>query len=410
MTQKRACITGLGIIAPIGCGIEKFWTAALAGTNGIRPITSFDTSDFKTKVGGEVLDFNPTDFLAQGEIARMGRASQFAVAATRMALADAGLVLESEDSSRIAVCMGTTMGEPQILEQGIMAKYNNNNLEDAISPLLPRQYPCSVIPANVARSCNIKGQVIIIPTACAAGNYAIGYAFDLIRMGRADVVIAGGADPLSRIAFTGFNRLLATADTACRPFDKNREGMAVSEGAGVLIIESEEHAQRRNAPIYAEILGYGLGCDAHKMTIPDPEGLGGILAFQKALSASNIAPTDIDYVSAHGTGTGENDKCETMILKKVLGDHAYKVAISSLKSMIGHTMGAASAIEACASALMIKHQTALPTINYETPDPDCDLDYVPNVSRAIKINTIVSNAYAFGGNTSAIVLRRYVRS
>jgi 3-oxoacyl-[acyl-carrier-protein] synthase II len=258
----------------------------------------------------------------------------------------------------------------------------------------------------VARYFRIKGKVIIIPTACAAGNYAIGYGMDLIKLGIADIVLAGGSDPFSGIAFTGFNRLLATTPDVVRPFSKNRSGMAVSEGAGMLVMESLEHAQNRGAKILAELLGYGIGCDAHKMTIPDPEGRGGILALKRAISDAGIKPSDINYINAHGTGTGENDKVETFIAKQVLGEHAGKISMSSTKSMIGHTMGAASAIEACACILMMMNNTILPTINYDEPDPECDIDCVPNKARLAKLDIVVSNAYAFAGNCSSLVLAR----
>jgi 3-oxoacyl-[acyl-carrier-protein] synthase II len=406
MTEMRIVITGIGLSTPIGTGVDTFWKAALAGTNGIRPIASFDTTDFKTKTGGEAIDFNPASFIDKEKIGRMGRGSQLAVAAAKMAVRDSGLNLSALDPYRLGVSVGTTMGEPQILEQSINIKYKSSSL-DAVPADLPRQYPCGAIPANIAREFNIKGPVIIIPTACAAGNYAIGYAYDLIQLGRVDAVICGGSDPFSRIAFTGFNRLLATTDAVCRPFSKNRDGMAVAEGAGMMVIEPLEAARRRNAPIYAEILGYGLACDAFKMTIPDPDGTGGIMSLQRALKHAHISPDKIDYINAHGTGTKENDKVETFIVKQVLGDHAKKCPITSLKSMLGHTMGAASAIEAVASALMIKNKTILPTINYDEPDPECDLDYVPNVPREADLNVVVSNAYAFGGNTSSLVLGKF---
>jgi len=406
MEKERIVITGLGAVTPIGTGIDKFWDAAVKGTNGVLPIESIDVTDYKTKTGGEVRDFNAEEYLSPEKIALMGRSSQFAIAATKMALEDADLNPADENPFRIGVSVGTTMGEPQILNQGINIKYKDSSVE-GIPAGLPRQYPCGVIPANIAREFGVKGPVIIIPTACAAGNYATGYALDCIRLGRADVVIAGGSDPFSSIAFTGFNRLLATTSDVCRPFDKNRNGMAVAEGAGMLIIESLSHAQERNARIHAEILGYGLGCDAFKMTIPDPTGGGGIIALRKALDHAGISPDEVDYICAHGTGTGENDKSETVIAKEVFGQRAYDVPMSSIKSMVGHTMGAASAIEAVACVLMLKNNTILPTINYSEPDPDCDLDYVPNEAREAELNTVVSNAYAFAGNTSAIVLRKF---
>lgn len=406
MSKRRVVITGLGMITPIGCGTEKFWQAAVAGENGVRPLQNFDTTDFRTKTGGEVLDFNADDYLSKDEQATMGRSSRFAVTAAMMAIEDARIDLDQCNRSRIGISMGTTMGEPQILEQGIKMKYGEGSAS-AIPPSLPRQYPCGSIPANIARHFNISGPNFIIPTACAAGNYAIGYAYDMIQLGRIDAAIAGGSDPFSGIAFTGFNRLLATTPDIVRPFDKNRSGMAVSEGAGILFIEDLESALSRGVPIYAEILGYGLGCDAYKMTIPDPDGGGGIIAMRRALKNSGVDPNSILYINAHGTGTGENDKSETLIAKEVFGSHAKEMAMSSIKSMLGHTMGAASGIEAAACCLMLKHQIALPTINYSEPDPECDIDCVPNTARAMELDTVISNAYAFAGNTSSLVLSTF---
>lgn len=405
MYENRVVITGLGLVTPIGTGVKKFWQAALNGENGVRPLQIFDATEFRTKTGGEVLDFDASQYLSKEEIEVMGRSSQFAVAAAKMAIDDSGIDLSKENPFRIGISMGTTMGEPQILEKGVKIKYQTGDAGQ-IPSNLPRQYPCASIPANIARVFGIKGPHIMIPTACAAGNYAIGYAFDLIKRNKIDMAIVGGSDPFSGIAFTGFNRLLATTPDVCRPFDKNRAGMAVSEGSGVLFLERLDKAIARGAEIYAEIIGYGLGCDAFKMTIPDPTGSGGILALNRSIKYSGITPDEIDYICAHGTGTGENDKSETLIVKSVLGEKARSTPMSSLKSMLGHTMGAASAIEAAACALMIKHGIALPTINYSEPDPECDLDYIPNQARPMKLETVVSNAYAFAGNTSSIVLRK----
>ncbi|MBN1759028.1 MAG: beta-ketoacyl-[acyl-carrier-protein] synthase family protein [Chitinispirillaceae bacterium] len=403
MNKKRVVISGLGMVTPIGTGTTTFWEAALKGTNGVHPLRNFDATDFRTKTGGEIRDFNPDNYLPADEQSLMGRSSQFAVAAAKMALDDAGFVTDDHDPSRIGISMGTTMGEPQILEQGIKMKYASGNA-GSIPATLPRQYPCASIPANIARHFSITGPHIMIPTACAAGNYAIGFAYDMLQLGRIDFAIAGGSDPFSGIAFTGFNRLLATTSDLVRPFDKNRSGMAVSEGAGVLFIEELSSAVKRGAPIYAEILGYGLGCDAYKMTIPDPTGSGGIIALRHALENSGKTTDAIDYICAHGTGTGENDKTETVIVKEVFGSRAANICMSSIKSMLGHTMGAASAIEAAACALMLRHQVVLPTINYTEPDPDCDIDCVPNTARPMELSVIISNAYAFAGNTSTLVL------
>ncbi|MDO5577306.1 MAG: beta-ketoacyl-[acyl-carrier-protein] synthase family protein [Fibrobacter sp.] len=406
MSENRVVITGVGLVTPIGTGTDVFWDAAVRGENGVRPLQLFDPTEYRTKTGGEVLDFKAEDYLSEEDIGRMGRSSQFAVAATKMALKDAGFEISEKNSFRVGVSMGTTMGEPQILEKAVHIKYDSG--AEQIPQNLPRQYPCGSIPSNVARVFKTRGPNIIIPTACAAGNYAIGYAYDQIQLGKADVMIAGGCDPFSGIAFTGFNRLLATTPDICRPFDLNRSGMAVSEGSGIIIIERLDHAIARGASIYAEILGYGLGCDAFKMTIPDPTGSGGIVAMKRAIQNSGISPDEIDYICAHGTGTKENDKSETLIAKEVLGEKkAMATPMTSIKSMLGHTMGAASAIEAAACALMLKHGVILPTINYATPDPDCDMDYVPNKSRSVNLETVISNAYAFAGNTSSLVLRKF---
>jgi len=405
---KKVVVSGMGIISPIGTGKEKFWDAAVKGTNGVLPITSFDTSEYRSKTGGEVKDFDPNTYLASKEVQAMGRAGQFAVAAARMALDDAKLKLDdSVNLHRVGVSIGTTMGEPQVI-QNILSQFTK---EDKILKDVAKgeslKYPANTIPANVARYLGTKGPTTLIPTACAAGNWAIGYAFDLLRMGRIDYALAGGSDPFATIAFCGFNRLLATTLDVCRPFDKNRVGMAVAEGAAMLVLETLESALARGAQIYGEVLGYGLGCDAHDMTAPHPEGAGGILAMERAIANSKISKKDVSYICAHGTGTPANDKAETTVAKMVFGENAHKIPMSSLKSMLGHTMGAASAIEAAASLLMLKENKILPTINYQTPDPDCDLDYVPNTARDAELKVIISNAYAFGGNTSAIVLKKY---
>ena len=405
--SKRIVVSGLGVVSPIGTGTDTFWKAAVKGTNGVRPLTLTDPSKHRSKTGGEVLDFTASDFLTVQEIASMGRAGHFAVAATRMALDDAGLDLTKVNPMRVAVSMGTTMGEPEVIYNAIKMSEEAGGDYNVVPTGFSKQYPCNMIPGMLSRIFNAQGPSTILPNACAAGNYAIGYAMDQLRAGRIDYAIAGGSDPFATVAFTGFNRLLATTMDVCRPFDANRNGMAVAEGAGILILETLETALERGATIYGEVLGYGLGCDAHDMTIPHPEGAGGILAMERAIALAGIEKTDIDLICAHGTGTKANDKAETLVAKKVLGDQAYNVPMTSLKSMLGHTMGAASAIEAAACLLQMKHNILLPTINLETPDPDCDLDYVPNVARDAELTTIISNAYAFGGNTSALVLKKY---
>jgi 3-oxoacyl-[acyl-carrier-protein] synthase II len=342
------------------------------------------------------------------EAERMGRGSQLAIASARMALEQAGLVgdaLERYAAERRAVSFGTTMGEPEILDQivsQIVAEGIENMPYELAFPL-----PSFRMSNLVARAFNFQGRNFQIPTACTAGNYAIGYGADLLRGGQADVVVAGGSDAFSRIAFVGFNKLLATASECVRPFDRDREGMIVSEGSGALVLERMDEALARGATVLAEFLDYGLGCDAHKMTIPHPEARGGSIAMRQALARSGLKPENVDYVSAHGTGTRENDKVETRIVSEVLGDHAKRLKISSIKSMLGHTMGAASAIEAVTCVRTLNTGWIAPTMNYQTPDPDCDLDVVPNQACQADVKVAVSNAYAFGGNCSTITLRRY---
>lgn len=404
----RIAITGMGACTPIGIGLNTFWSNALAGVVGTGEIRNFDHSDLRTHVAGEIHDFEPTDFMLVEDADCMGRGSQLAVAVARMALEHAGLAghgLERYVPDRRAVSFGTTMGEPQVLDH-IVSKIVEDGLErfpyQLMSPL-----PSFRMSNHVARLFGFHGHNFQIPTACTAGNYAIGYGADLLRSGQADVVIAGGSDAFSRIAFVGFNKLLATASDCVRPFDRDREGMIVSEGSAALVLERLDDAKQRGAEILAEFLDYGLGCDAHKMTIPHPEARGGIIAMRQAIDRSGITATDIDYICAHGTGTKENDKVETKIIKQVLGDHARKVKVSSIKSMVGHAMGGASAIEAIACVQSLRQGRLAPTVNYRTPDPECDLDCVPNVAQEADVELAVSNAYAFGGNCSTIVIRKY---
>jgi 3-oxoacyl-[acyl-carrier-protein] synthase II len=409
MPRKAIAVTGMAVISPVGTGLERFWNNICRGTSGIAPIRAFDTSPFQVKIGGEVPDFDPGQYLTPGEAARMGRASQFAVAAARMALDAAGLGApvspadwRATDPDRVAVCIGTTMGEIQV-EEAISAHWTRTGRDSVPGELFGR-YPVGVIPANVARAVGARGPNHAVPTACAGGNYAVGLGFDLIHCGLADVVIAGGVDPMSRVAFTGFSRLLSLAPERCQPFDRDRRGLAVSEGAAALVLEPLDRAVARGATVMAEILGYGLGMDAHHVTTPHPEGEGAARAMRAALRVAGVSPAEVDYISAHGTGTPANDKTETRAIKTVFGAAAYRIPVSSIKSMIGHTMGAASAIEAVACVMAIRTGILPPTMNLEHPDPECDLDYVPNQARARAVRVAVSNAFAFGGNTSSLVV------
>jgi 3-oxoacyl-[acyl-carrier-protein] synthase II len=402
--DRRIVITGIGVVTPIGIGCEQFWTNLLEGQSGIAPVKSFDTSAYNVHRGAEVKEFNAEQYVLNLDAAHLGRASQFAIAAARLALADAGVEIGSLDRKRAGVSMGTTSGEPREVERFDDA-YVSKNL-DRIGPEFLELYPCHVIAAHVASELNFAGVNTMIPTACAAGNYAIAHALDVMHAGRADLMLAGGSDAFSRITFTGFARLGAVAPEICQPFDRFRKGMIPGEGAGVLVLEPLDLARRRGARIYAEVAGYGLSCDAHHMTAAHPEGAGAERAMRHALADSCTNPEDVGYISAHGTGTPTNDRLETIAVKRLFKDEAYRIPISSIKSMLGHTMGAASAIEAAVCALAVFSNRVPPTINLNEPDPECDLDYVANTARELPVNVAMNNAYAFGGNNASLILRK----
>jgi len=409
--ESRVVVTGIGAVTPVGAGRETVWERLLAGTCGTGPVESFDTSGYNVHQGGEVRGFRPEDHVVTLDVAELGRASQLAVAAAHMALDDAGVGggigagPETIDlpPERCGVAMGTTSGEPQVVE-ALDDDLVAGRLDAAGTGFIAR-YPCHVIAANVAAELGFAGINAMIPTACAAGNYAIAYALDALRAGRADLMLAGGADCFSRITYTGFARLGAISPDLCRPFDRDRQGMIPGEGAAVLVLERLERARARGATIYAEVAGYGLTCDAHHMTAADPEGAGGARAMERALEESGLRPEQVSYISAHGTGTPTNDRQETIAMKRVFGDDARRVPISSVKSMLGHTMGAASAIEAAVCSLAIHTGRIPPTVHLETPDPECDLDYVPGASRELPVEVAMNNAYAFGGNNASVIFR-----
>mgnify|MGYP001613634568 CR=1 FL=1 len=403
MNKKRIVVTGLGIISSIGLGKDSFWGNLIKGKSGISKVESFDTSAQFNHFAGEVKDFNPNDFLDKKKVKLMGRASHLAIAATKLALNDAHLDFKELPIRKTAVCMGTTGGECQEIEKidSVWVKEG----QDKVDKWSIMQWPVNNIPANLAIELKAKGPNRIFTTACAAGNYAIGYGFDLLQLDKADLVIAGGSDPFSYISFTGFNQLGAVAPEKCQPFDKNRKGMLTGEGAGILILEILESAIKRNATIYAEILGYCLSCDAYHMTNPQSDGVADCM--RNALKEANILIDDVDYINAHGTGTKLNDKAECAAIKQVFGNH--KVATSSIKSMLGHTMGAASAIEAIACCLTVQNSLIPPTINYETPDPECDIDCVPNIARKQRVDIALNNGFAFGGNNSCLVIRKFTK-
>lgn len=401
--SDRVVITGLGVVSSIGIGWQEFWENLLAGKSGISPVSSFDTTNHFTHNGGEVRNFRAEDFIPAERLPFMNRATQMAVASAKLAWDDAGLTAGDAAGYTVGVSHGTTLGAAQAIEDVDSLLIQKQELRNG----LLYQMPTHTAPAAIAREFNCHGPNFMFSTACAAGNYAIAYAYDLIRMNRAHIVLAGASDGVSRIEFTGFNQFKAVAPEKCRPFDKNRKGMIPAEGAGIVILESLESAVRRKATIYAEIGGYGLSCDAHHMTAATVEGIAACM--KKALFEAGIAKEAVSYISAHGTGTLANDKTECASIREVFGPLYKTIPVSSIKSMLGHTMGAASALEAIACALIARHDMIPPTINYETPDPECDIDCVPNKARKQTVNVALNNSYAFGGNNASLVIKKYLQ-
>jgi 3-oxoacyl-[acyl-carrier-protein] synthase II len=403
--SEAIVITGCGPIAPNGIGVEAFWPNIVAGTSGISRIESIDTTALPNKFGGELKNFRIEDFDDGATAKAMGRGSQLSLAAATLAMRDAGLTPRELQQANAGIYIGTTMGESPIAE-GLRDHMHAGGTHSTYAGRM-RYYPVNMMTSMVAMHLGLTGPSSVIPTACAAGNYAIGYACDALRSGRSDYMLAGGVDPWSRIAYYGFNAMMAISPDVCRPFDRNRKGILISEGAGMLLLERESQARRRGARIYAELAGCGIAADGHHMTGPHPEGRGGILAGRRAMQRACIDPGEIDYVSAHGTGTAANDRIETHIITTLLGARASKVPVSSVKSMLGHTMGAASALETIVCARAIETGVVPPTINYETPDPACPLDVVPNQPREVRVRVAMNNSFAFGGNCATLLLRHY---
>jgi 3-oxoacyl-[acyl-carrier-protein] synthase II len=398
---RRVVITGLGVVSSIGIGWENFWDSLLKGISGISSVSSIDTTKQFTHYGGEVKKFRSQLHDMATPLSFINRASEMAIASAGLALTDSRLTAEYLARHTIGVSLGTTFGAIQTIEE-----INNLILGNKeINRRLSHQLLTHSTPSAVAMVVKCGGPNFMFSTACAAGNYAIGYGFDLIRLRRADIVFAGASDPFSRIAFTGFNQFSAVAPEKCQPFDKNRKGMMVAEGAGVIVLELLDNALKRKAPIYAEIAGYGLSCDAHHMTSASVEGITACM--RNAMREAGITMNDVDYISAHGTGTRANDRAECAAMRIVFGARYKEIPISSIKSMLGHTMGAASALEAIACALAVKDDIIPPTINFETPDPECDIDCVPNKARKNIVNIALNNSYAFGGNNASLVLKKF---
>lgn len=395
----------MGVVSSVGIGKEDFWRSIVAGASGISEVERFDTSSFPVHRAGEIKNFRAEDFMSEDAACSMGRASQLTTAAVKLALEDGVVDTGGIDPEDVGVVIGTTMGEVPSLE--VMDRYWLSKGEDDVYRSSVEKYPVNNMSDNSGYFFRFTGDNWVIPTACAAGNYSIGYSFDLIRTGRRGMMLAGGADPLSKLAFMGFNRLFAMAPEKCQPFDKNRKGMMLGEGSGVLLLESLENAENRGAKIYAEILGYGLSCDAFNMTIPSEKGVAKVM--EKAIKNSGIEKKDVGYISAHGTGTGLNDKTESAAIKDVFKELAAGIPVSSIKSMLGHTMGAASALEAVSCCLAIRDGVVPATMNYETPDPECDLDYVANKARMKDVKVALNNSFAFGGNNACVAFGKYYK-
>ena len=409
---RRVVITGLGAVTPIGTGVENYWNSLLEGKSGIKKIERFDVSEFSSQIAGQVEGFNPKEFFDARSIRRMDKSTQFALASAIMAKDDANIDFSQDDPYRIGVVLGSGIGGMETLDGQFRTLLNKG--PNRVSPLFIPMMISNILAGQIGMHFKAKGPNMVITTACASSTHALGVSYKLIRNGEADVIISGGSEAaITPLALAGFCSMKALStrndapEKASRPFDKERDGFVMAEGAGILILEELEHARKRGAKIYAEIIGFGMSADAYHITAPDPEGEGAKKAMELAIMDAGISPQDVDYINAHGTSTPLNDKLETLAIKKLFKEHAYNLAVSSNKSMIGHLLGAAGAVEAVATALTLKEGVIPPTINYENPDPECDLDYVPNEKRVKNVKIALSNSFGFGGHNASIVLKKY---
>ncbi len=412
MQKNRVAITGMGVISPVGCGVEKFWQALLKGQSGIRRVSHFDVSAFDSQVNGDIIDYDPHAHFNSKDARNLSRFIQFAVVAAHEALTQAKLDIRQMDTSRAAVIIGSGIGSIYSAEEEF-AKYIEKG-PGRISPFFITRMIINEAAGQVSINSGATGPCFAIATACATANNCIGEGMRLIQHGEADVVIAGGTESAtSKLGLGGFCALKALSRRnddpakASRPFDLNRDGFVMAEGAGVVILENLEFAKKRGANILAELAGYGRTSDAYHITAPHAEGLGAVRAMDMAIKDAGLKVTDIDYINAHGTSTKLNDQIETLAIKKLFGDHAQKIPISSTKSMTGHLLGAAGGIELVACIMSIRDNAIHPTINYETPDPDCDLDYVPNIMRKVPVDVALSNSLGFGGHNATLLVKRY---
>lgn len=410
--RKRVVVTGVGAITPIGNTPAEYWEGLLSGRNGIDYITSFDASRHDCRIAGEVKNFDPHDYLDRKEAKRMDRFSQFGVSAAKQAVADARLAIDELNAEQVGIIIGSGIGGLKVLEDQQTVYLNRG--PDRCSPFMIPMMIANMAAGLTAIHTGAKGPNSCSVTACAAGSNAIGDAFRQIQWGYAQAMICGGCEaaitPLGVAGFAAARALSTRNDpaNACRPFDRDRDGFVMGEGAGILLLEELEHAKNRGARIYAEIVGYGMTCDAYHMTSPVPGGLGAARAIELALKDGGLTPEMVNYINAHGTSTPANDCTETAAMKKALGDRAYQVAISSTKSMTGHLLGGSGGIEAVATVLAVANDQVPPTINLENPDPECDLDYIPHSSRAQQVNVALSNSFGFGGHNVTLAFKKYV--
>ncbi|MBU3911863.1 MAG: beta-ketoacyl-ACP synthase II [Candidatus Omnitrophica bacterium] len=409
--KKRVVVTGIGVISPVGNNKEEFWAGISSGKSGIGPLTSFDCKDYDSRIAGEVKNFTPHPCIPKKELRHMEKFVRFAVTAAKEAIDDSGLDISKEDPFNIGVLVGSGIGSLRIIEEQYKVILEKG--PSRMSPFLIPMLIVNMAAGHISIMFKVKGPNSCTTTACASGTHAIGEAFRLIQHGDADIMIAGGTEScITALGVGGFCALKALStrnnepEKASRPFDKNRDGFVMAEGAGIVILEELERAKKRNARIYGEVSGYGMTGDGYHMTAPDPSGEGAARCMANALKHGNMKPGDVTYINAHGTSTQLNDKTETLAIKKVFGEYARKIAVSSTKSVTGHMLGAAGGVEFVACCLAMENSIIPPTMNYETPDPECDLDYVPNKARQAKINVALSNSLGFGGHNATICLKK----
>jgi len=409
---KRVVITGMGVVSPLGCNLEDYWDGLVNGRSGVGYITKFDTEGFATKIAAEVKDFDPEEFIDPKEVRRMDPFCQYAVAASDMAIKDSSINFDECNRDRVGVIIGSGIGGMVIFENQVIQLEQKGPRR--ISPLFIPIMISDIAAGHVSMRYQLKGPNFATVSACATASHAIGCAVDSIRIGRADVMVTGGAEsPITRMGVGGFNAMKAIStdndepQRVSRPFDKNRNGFVMGEGSGILVIESEEHAKARGARIYAEIKGVGFTADAYHITAPAPGGEGAVRSMRMAIDEAGLTTEDIDYINAHGTSTELNDKNETEAIKALFGDRAYNIKISSTKSMIGHLLGASGGVETIATVITINRSRIHPTINYETPDPECDLDYVPNKAVDLDVDNALCNTFGFGGHNTTLLISKY---